>query len=100
MDTDGNDYLTSKWLGLIRPLLAGFDRPLTSILPQATVTMILEASAPPLPCSSSEDLSRSSEPDVSSRLPREQESLDSREDIRRRSEAPYEFHWRHGGINE
>jgi len=28
-DPDCNDYLTSKWLGLIRPLLAGFDRPLT-----------------------------------------------------------------------
>jgi len=25
-----NDYLTSKWLGLIRPLVAGFDRPLTA----------------------------------------------------------------------
>jgi len=28
-DPDYNDYLTSKWLGLIRPLLAGFDRTLT-----------------------------------------------------------------------
>src|SRR6266702_8646926 len=28
-DPDCNNYLTSKWLGLIRPLLAGFDRPLT-----------------------------------------------------------------------
>jgi hypothetical protein len=31
MHPDRNDYLTSKWLGLIRPLLAGFDRPLTQI---------------------------------------------------------------------
>jgi hypothetical protein len=30
-DPDCNDYLTSKWLGLIRPLVAGFDRPLTII---------------------------------------------------------------------
>jgi hypothetical protein len=29
-DPDRNDYLTSKWLGLIRPLVAGFDRPLTA----------------------------------------------------------------------
>jgi len=29
IDPDRNDYLTSKWLGLIRPLVAGFDRPLT-----------------------------------------------------------------------
>jgi hypothetical protein len=29
-DPDCNDYLTSKWLGLIRPLVAGFDRPLTA----------------------------------------------------------------------
>src|SRR6266705_6239840 len=28
-DPDCNDYLTSKWLGLIRPLVAGFDPPLT-----------------------------------------------------------------------
>jgi len=28
-DPNCNDYLTSKWVGLIRPLLAGFDRPLT-----------------------------------------------------------------------
>src|SRR6266849_4833901 len=28
-DPHRNDYLTSKWLVLIRPLLAGFDRPLT-----------------------------------------------------------------------
>ena len=28
-DPGCNDYLTSKWLGLIRPLLAAFDRPLT-----------------------------------------------------------------------
>jgi hypothetical protein len=28
-DPDCNDYLTSKWLVLIRPLVAGFDRPLT-----------------------------------------------------------------------
>jgi len=31
-DPDCNDYLTSKWLGLIRPLVAGFDRPLTNAL--------------------------------------------------------------------
>jgi len=29
-----NDYLTSKWLGLIRPLVAGFDRPLTASWPE------------------------------------------------------------------
>src|SRR5437899_1735521 len=29
-DPDCNDYLTSEWLGLIRPLVAGFDRPLTT----------------------------------------------------------------------
>jgi hypothetical protein len=28
-DPDCNDYLTSKWLGLIRPLVAGFHSPLT-----------------------------------------------------------------------
>jgi hypothetical protein len=28
-DPDRNDYFTSKWLVLIRPLLAGFHRPLT-----------------------------------------------------------------------
>ena len=36
-DPDCNDYLTSKWLGLIRPLVAGFDRPLT-ILALSNVT--------------------------------------------------------------
>jgi hypothetical protein len=29
-DPDYNDYLTSKWLVLIRPLVAGFDTPLTT----------------------------------------------------------------------
>src|SRR6266481_3085787 len=29
-DPDRNDYLTSKWLGLIRPLVAGFHRTLTA----------------------------------------------------------------------
>jgi hypothetical protein len=33
-DPDCNNYLTSKWLGLIRPLLAGFDRPLTKLWKQ------------------------------------------------------------------
>src|SRR5438477_9981590 len=28
-DPDHNDYLTSKWLVLMRPMVAGFDRPLT-----------------------------------------------------------------------
>jgi len=30
-DPDCNDYLTSKWLGLIRPLVAGFHSPLTLV---------------------------------------------------------------------
>jgi len=29
-DPDYNDYLTSKWPGLIRPLVAGFHSPLTA----------------------------------------------------------------------
>jgi hypothetical protein len=29
IDSDRNDYLTSKWLGLISPLVAGFHSPLT-----------------------------------------------------------------------
>ena len=33
IDPDCNDYLTSKWLVLIRPLLAGFDRPRTTSSP-------------------------------------------------------------------
>jgi hypothetical protein len=32
IDPNYNDYLTSKWLGLIRPLVAGFDRPLTAFV--------------------------------------------------------------------
>ena len=42
-DPDCNDYLTSKWLGLIPPLVAGFDRPLTVATadePEADQTMI------------------------------------------------------------
>jgi hypothetical protein len=41
-DPDCNDYLTSKWPGLIRPLVAGFHSPLTKMLAEV-LGQLLEA---------------------------------------------------------
>jgi hypothetical protein len=38
-DPDCNDYLTSKWPGLIRPLVAGFHTPLTLVTLLGIVTV-------------------------------------------------------------
>ena len=42
-DPDCNDYLTSKWLGLIRPLVAGFHSPLTAQVGFAEFDGVLHA---------------------------------------------------------